>query len=84
MPIMFHFVNHLLAGNICDALFLILMSFCNYDMCHNHFKSENLYTCFKNFIAFNIWILHDQLLKYCIIQRYALFFEAVRGVFAFC
>jgi len=79
---MFQFINPLLDGNIWGALVLILMSFW-ITICAI-ITHKKLHTCFNNFIAFDTGIMHNQLLKHWIIQRYTLFCVALRGVFGFC
>lgn len=81
---MFPFINPLLDGNIGGAIVLILMSFWITFCAIITHKSEKLHTCFNNFTAFDTGILHNQLLKYRIIQRYTLLLVAVSGVFGFC
>jgi hypothetical protein len=76
--------EYLTYGNMWGALVLILMLFWITICAIVTHESEKLHTCFNNFIALDIGILHNQLLKYWIIQRYALFCVLVRGVFGFC
>jgi len=61
---MFQFINPLLDGNIWGALVLILMSFWITIYAIVTHKSEELHTCFNNFIAFDTGILHNLLPKY--------------------